>query len=442
MTSARPDTSEASRRQIWSVGGLLQAVAEALAARWAVCTVEGELSSFTRAASGHCYFSLKDADGAGALVRCAMFRRAVSWLDFTPRDGQRVQVRGRLGVYEARGDLQLVVEAMQLAGAGSLHEQFLRLKAKLEGEGLFDAERKRPLPRHPRRLGVITSLGAAALHDVLTALARRSPHVEVIVYPALVQGADAPPTLIAALALANVRAEVDALILCRGGGSLEDLWAFNDEQVVRAVAGSVLPVVCGVGHESDVSLADFAADLRAPTPTAAAELAAPRAEESLAVLDGLQLRLTRRVHHRLEQQAQRLDAVSMRLARPGDALRQRGQRLALLAHRLQGSLPARLARDRVDTTVRAERLSRAMTTGLRQERQRLEALGARLASLDPHRVLRRGYAWLEDAQGHAVSTVSGLQVGDRLRAVLADGELRTTVDETTPVPEAGGTTPR
>ena len=228
--------AEAGSRLVWSVAGLVQAVADTLAARFPVCVVRGELSAFTRAASGHCYFSLKDAEGAAALLRCAMFRRAASLLDFAPADGQLVEIRGRLAVYEPRGELQFVVEGMQRAGAGALYEQFLRLKARLEAQGLFDAQRKRPIAAFPRRIGVVTSLGAAALHDVLSALARRSPQVEVVVYPSLVQGADAPAALALALATASQRAEVDTLLLCRGGGSLEDLWAFNDERVVRAVA--------------------------------------------------------------------------------------------------------------------------------------------------------------------------------------------------------------
>ncbi|HNB46209.1 MAG TPA: exodeoxyribonuclease VII large subunit, partial [Burkholderiaceae bacterium] len=259
---------------VWEVAALVQAVGDSLQARFGAVAVRGELAGFTRAASGHCYFTLKAPDGSAAL-RCAMFRRAASLVDFAPADGQAVELRGRLGVYEPRGELQFVVEAMRRAGAGALMEQFLRLKAQLAGEGLFDPTRKRPLPAYPRRLGVVTSLGAAALRDVATALARRAPQVELIVYPAPVQGADAPALIAQAIATANRRAEVEALIVCRGGGSLEDLWAFNDERVVRAVAGSALPVVCGVGHETDVTLADFAADLRAPTPTAAAELAAP-----------------------------------------------------------------------------------------------------------------------------------------------------------------------
>jgi exodeoxyribonuclease VII large subunit len=274
MVDAR---NTAPLRAPWGVAALLLAAGDALAARFGAVTVRGELSGFVRAASGHCYFSLKDSAGGAAVLRCAMFRRAALLLDFAPTDGQQLEVRGRIGVYEARGELQLVVESMARVGVGSLYEEFLRLRARLEAAGLFEAARKRPIAAFPRAVGVITSLGAAALRDVLTTLARRAPHLRVVVYPSLVQGAEAPAALVEALALAGRRDEVDTLLLVRGGGSLEDLWAFNDERVVRAVASSPIPVVCGVGHETDISLADLAADLRAATPTAAAELAAPAA---------------------------------------------------------------------------------------------------------------------------------------------------------------------
>ncbi|MBI3156804.1 MAG: exodeoxyribonuclease VII large subunit, partial [Burkholderiales bacterium] len=282
--------------RVWGVAPLLLAAGDALQARFGALAVRGELSGFTRAASGHCYFSLKDADGAPALLRCAIFRRAASLLDFAPADGQQVELRGRLAVYEPRGDLQFVAEAMQRVGAGSLYEQFLRLKAALQAEGLFDPARRKPLPRLPRRIGVVTSPQAAAWRDVLTTLARRAPQVEVVLYPAPVQGADAPPALVQAIAMAQARRQldgVDLLLLVRGGGSLEDLWAFNDERVVRAVAACTLPIVCGVGHETDLSLCDLAADLRAPTPTAAAELATPARDELLAALAALAQRAAR-----------------------------------------------------------------------------------------------------------------------------------------------------
>ncbi|MDB5965933.1 MAG: Exodeoxyribonuclease large subunit, partial [Polaromonas sp.] len=234
--------------RLWPVGALLRAISDSLEARFNPVAVQGEISGFSRAASGHCYFSLKDDQGQ---IRCAMFRRAATLLDFVPRDGQLVELRGRLGVYDARGELQLVVESLRQAGEGSLFEQFLKLKVRLEAEGLFDPGRKRALPLMPRAIGVVTSLGAAALHDVATALQRRAPHVPVVIYPASVQGAQAAPALRQALTMAYARDEVDVLLLVRGGGAMEDLWAFNDEQLARTIVAAPMPVVSGVGHETD-----------------------------------------------------------------------------------------------------------------------------------------------------------------------------------------------
>jgi len=412
----------APTRLVWGVQALLTAVSDSLASRYANCTVEGELSGFTRAASGHCYFSLKDADGATALLRCAMFRRAASLVDFAPGDGHRVEVRGRLALYEPRGELQFVVEAMRRAGAGALYEQFLRLKAKLEAQGLFDAERKRPLPAYARRIGVITSTAGAALHDVLTALQRRAPHAEVFVYPSLVQGPEAPDSLVRALQLANERGDAELLLLCRGGGSLEDLWAFNDERVVRAVAASALPVICGVGHETDISLADLAADLRAPTPTAAAELATPSRSSCLDALDALARTLRRRLEQRLDAAAQRLDRVALRLARPSDSLTRQRRRLALLAQRWGQVLPRLQGLQAQTLRHQQQRLARVLPQQLERQARRLDTLAQRLAALDPHQVLVRGYAWLDDGQGRALSSVRQLALGAAVHAVLADGQ--------------------
>ena len=426
--------SGASARLVWSVAALVQAVADALAARFPVCVVRGELSAFTRAASGHCYFSLKDADGAAALLRCAMFRRAASLLDFAPADGQLVELRGRLAVYEPRGELQFVVEGMQRAGVGALFEQFLRLKAKLEAQGLFAPERKRAIAAFPRRIGVVTSLAAAALHDVLTALARRSPHVEVIVYPSPVQGAEAPAALVQALGLASQRGEVDTLLLVRGGGSLEDLWAFNDERVVRAIVECAIPVVCGVGHETDVTLADLAADLRAPTSTAAAELAAPATRSCLETLAVLQRAATQRAHALLDTQAQRLDGLTLRLARPAEGVRARRQQLALLGQRLATSGTRLVERRSLQLGQLGQRLVRATHVDLRSREQRLAAFEARLEALDPQHVLSRGFAWLTDEQGRVLQSVRQLAVGQPLRATLADGHAGLTVAEVEPTP--------
>jgi exodeoxyribonuclease VII large subunit len=420
-------TSAFPGRFVWDVAALVRAVADALATRFGAVAVQGEIGGFSRAASGHCYFTLKDPSGSAGL-RCVMFRRAAALLDFSPSDGQQVELRGRLAVYEARGELQLAVEGMRRAGAGQLMEQFLRLKARLEAEGLFDAARKRALPRFPCRIGVVTSLATAALHDVASALARRAPHVEVVVYPAAVQGAEAPGQLLRAIGLAGARAEVDVLIVCRGGGSMEDLWSFNDERVVRAIASSPLPVICGVGHESDVTLADFAADLRAPTPTAAAELAAPSMRDALAALAGCQHRLTRAAGHRLDGQAQRLDHLAMRLARPADSLRGHRHALALLRQRGRAALSQALAGRRQAQQELARRLLRGTAALLRWRHAHLAGVGGRLQALDPLQVVARGYALVEAADGTLVADPAQLADGQELRLTLARGQAEVRID--------------
>ncbi|UUX94676.1 exodeoxyribonuclease VII large subunit [Aquabacterium sp. J223] len=423
---------EAPRGRAWGVAALLLAASDALQARFGACTVQGELSGFTRAGSGHCYFTLKDGGGAPAALRCAMFRRAAGLLSFTPRDGQKVELRGRMAVYEARGELQFVVESMQPLGAGALYEEFLRLKARLEAAGLFDAAHKRPLPTHPRAVGVVTSTAAAALHDVLTALARRAPHVPVVVYPTPVQGAQAPQAIAEALALAGQRGEVDLLILCRGGGSLEDLWAFNDERVVRTLRACALPVVCGVGHETDLTLADLAADLRAPTPTAAAELAAPATAALLDGLDGLRHRAVRAVHRLLEGRALRLDQLGLRLARPAARLQREQHALAQWSARRHQVLMRRLQREQDRQTELAGRLQRAVHAKLGQQAERLLAREQRLQALDPHHVLRRGFAWVTDTDGRVLQAAD-IAPGQTLRTVWHDGQAESVVTKTTPV---------
>jgi exodeoxyribonuclease VII large subunit len=405
----------------------LVATGDVLQARFGAVTVRGELSGLTRAASGHRYFALKDMAGSGALLRCAMFRRAASLVPFDPQDGQQVEVRGRLSVYEARGELQLVVESMQRLGAGALYEQFVRLKTRLEAAGLFDAARKRPIAAWPTALGIVTSTTAAALHDVLAALARRAPHVRVVLYPSPVQGVDAPPALVAALQLAAARREVDTLLLVRGGGSLEDLWSFNDEALVRAIVASPIPVICGVGHEGDVTLADLAADLRAATPTAAAELAAPVRAEALERLSLLAERLQRRVHHWSDSHAQRLDALAQRLGGPAHALTLQRQRLAGGDERLRRALQHGLVHAAHAPAQLGARLVRAMQRQRERQTHLLVSAGQRLEALDPHRVLARGYAWVADAQGRPVPSVQGVKPGARLDAVWSDGSAQVEV---------------
>ena len=423
-------------RSPWGVAALLVATADALAARFGAVAVRGELSGFSRASSGHCYFSLKDSDGAAALLRCAMFRRAATLVDFAPADGQQVELRGRLGVYDARGELQLVVEAMQRVGTGALYEEFLRRRARLAAEGLFDAARKRALPVFPRVLGIVTSTAGAALHDVLSTLQRRSPQVRVVIYPSAVQGADAPAALVAALQQVGRRAEVDAVLLVRGGGSLEDLWPFNDERVVRAIAACPVPVVCGVGHETDTTLADMVADLRAPTPTAAAEVAAPMQLEALAQLDAAASALQRVLKRSLQNQAQRLDASALRLGQPSRTLVLQQQGLHALARRLGQGLRA-VHRHQSERLLRlGQRLQRAAQGRLQREPLRLEAATQRLAAQDPARVLQRGYAWVEWMDGRPVLGVAGLRQGQAVRAVWADGRATAELLSVEPLPSS------
>lgn len=412
----------------WSVSRLCRAVADALDARFNPVRVRGEISGFSRAASGHCYFSLKDDGGQ---IRCAMFKRAAGMLDFSPRDGELVEVQGRLGVYEARGDLQLIVETMQRAGQGALFEQFLRLKAKLEAEGLFDTERKRELPAQPRAIGVVTSPGAAAWHDVMTALQRRVPHIPVRMAPALVQGQGAAATLAQALqSLYAWTAEdhpseppIDVILLVRGGGSIEDLWAFNDEQLARVIAMSPVPVISGVGHETDFTIADFVADVRAPTPTAAAEMAATARDELLQGAEHLAHRLSQGMERQLDRQAQRLDTVAARLGRPQAALARQTQVLDRLALRLRSAPDGVLTGGRHALERQSDRLEHGVAWVLQQSAQRFERLELRLRALDPHRVLERGYAWLSDEDGHALTRVGQLTAGQKVQATLADGTV-------------------
>lgn len=430
--------SPAATPRVWDVGALCHAIGDALQARFNPVSVRGELSGFSRAASGHCYFNLKDASGQ---IRCAMFRRSAEQVGFAPRDGELVEVRGRLGVYEQRGDLQLVVESMQRAGQGALFEQFLRLKAQLESEGLFEQARKRPLPPLPRGIGVVTSLGAAALHDVVTALRRRVPHIPVVIVPALVQGAQAPQSIVQALSklyhlaqsgqalkgdLASKKAPqpvIDTILLVRGGGSLEDLWAFNDEQVARTIVQSPVPLICGVGHETDFTIADFCADLRAPTPTAAAELATQPREVWLGALELMQDRLDNAVQRLLDRQAQRLDIAAQRLGRPSEQLARNHLQLARQAQRLRHAMLLKLQRVAQSQQALQANLPSILQRSLEQQRQKLGRMDLRLQLLDPRLVLQRGYALLTDDQGKPVTQVKQAAPGAALRAQLSDGSV-------------------
>ena len=366
--------------------------------------VAGELSGVKKAPSGHWYFCLKDAS---AQIDCVMYRSRAQFLDFRPENGQQVEVRARVTLYEPRGAFQLTVEEIRRAGLGALYEAFEKLKAKLEAEGLFEAARKKPLPAFPRAIGVVTSPAAAALRDVLTTLARRARMVPVILYPAQVQGEGAAGQIVRAIRAANARAECDVLIVCRGGGSLEDLWAFNEEAVARAIAASALPIVSGVGHETDFSIADFVADLRAPTPTAAAVAASPDREALSADLAALRRRLGRDMRRIVEVGSQRLDRASRRLLTPAERVQRHRERLAQ----------------------HGARLRRALAAGMRERARHAEALRNALAHLDPTRVLARGYSIVRDADGKVRVTSAGLAAGQALDVTFSQGGAAVTVRE-------------
>ena len=434
MSFFEPIASVAQSR-VWEVGALCKAIADSLEARFNPVSVRGEITGFSRAGSGHCYFSIKDASGQ---LRCAMFRRAAMAMDFTPRDGELVEVRGKLGVYEQRGDLQLIVDSLQRAGQGALFEQFLRVKAQLEAEGLFDAARKRSLPVMPRGIGVVTSLGAAALHDVATALRRRVPHIPVLIAPSLVQGADAPASIVQALqqlyGLAQRKGEpdvpvIDVILLVRGGGSMEDLWAFNDEQVARMVVQSPVPLISGVGHETDFTIADFCADLRAPTPTAAAELVAQPRQTWLDGLEWLQERLHNALLRQVDKQGQRLDAAANRLGRPSQQMAQQRLKLSQLGQRMRHGLLMKTQRQtQVYQALEAD-LTQKTKRRLERQQQTLQQLQVRLELLNPQRVLERGYSLMTLQNGTVITSVQQAPVGTPLKALLADGSVDVTVTQ-------------
>jgi len=404
--------------RIWGVGVLCRAIADAIEARFNPIAVRGEVSGFIRASSGHCYFTLKDPQGQ---LRCAMFKRSAQMLKFAPKDGQSVEVFGRLGVYEPRGELQLVVESMRTTGQGTWFEQFLKLKAQLETEGLFNADRKRPIPERPRAIGIVTSLGAAALHDVATALQRRVPHIPVVLSPALVQGADAPASLLQALQALSAKPEIDVILLVRGGGSLEDLWAFNDEQLARAIVACPVPIISGVGHETDFTIADFCADLRAPTPTAAAELCAVSQADLVHQVMGLQELMQNLVHRQIDKSSQGLDLAQSRIGRPSQAISQQVLRVTRLEQSMLQRMASITQACQHDLINKKAHLQRALGQTLQNSQQRVQRSQLRLGLLNPRLVLERGFAWLSDERGVAISSVNHTKVGQSVQATLADG---------------------
>jgi exodeoxyribonuclease VII large subunit len=441
---ARPE------RDIYSVSRLNREVRVLLERGFGALWLEAEISNLARPGSGHWYFSLKDS---AAQVRCAMFRQRNMLCTFAPRDGQKVLVRARIGLYEPRGEYQLIVDHMEDAGLGALKRQFEELSARLNLEGLFAAERKRPLPGLPRRIGVVTSPTGAAIRDILHVLARRFPAAAVLIYPVSVQGAQAAAEIVAALESAGVRAECDVLILARGGGSLEDLWAFNDERLARAIVASPIPIITGIGHEIDFTIADFAADVRAPTPSAAAEIAVPDAEEWHGAFVRFGARLQRGVRRRLEEQGERLRWLEGRLgqASPAARLDARAQRLDELEQSLARALRRRLQEHRERLrwlTGRAalaspsarlkqqglrlenwdHRLNRAMSRVIGARREKLLPLIRTLNAVSPLATLDRGYAIVSVEGGAILRNAADAKPGTLIDARLAQGRLRAKVE--------------
>ena len=402
MQNEFPGSAVASGLRVLSVAELLRSVRDTLERRFPLAWVRGELSNLSRAPSGHLYFTLKDG---AAQADCVMFRSRAAALEWEPREGMQVEARALPTLYEPRGRFQLTVEGMRLAGLGPLYERFLRLKERLGAEGLFDARQKRALPAFPGRIGVVTSLAAAALRDVLTTLARRNPAIPVVVYPVPVQGEGAAERIATMLARANTRAECSVLLLVRGGGSIEDLWQFNEEALARAIRASRIPVVVGVGHETDFTIADFAADQRAPTPTAAAELACPSRAELAARVAACARHVSRDMERKLQYAAQALDSCSRRLVHPAERLRSYQQLMTQLSARLAFGFSHRVHRCAAH----------------------LAELRATLVSLDPTAVLERGYSITTDAAGSVLRDASKVRGGERLQTRLARGTIESEV---------------
>ena len=402
--------------------------------------IAGEVSNLTRAASGHYYFSLKDSR---AQVRCAMFKGAAARLAKPLKEGDHIEVAGKISIYEARGEFQITVNEVRLKGLGQLYEAYERLKAQLQAEGAFAAERKKPLPARPQCIGIVTSLAAAALRDVVTTLKRRAPEIPVIVYPTAVQGAGSEFQIAQAIKTASQRAECDVLIVCRGGGSIEDLWAFNEEPVVRAIEACAIPVVSGVGHETDFTLADFVADVRAPTPTGAAELVSPNRQESLHRLAQAQGRLKTVLEQRYFDASQKLDWLARQIRHPRQKLGEQHTYIHKLAQTLSYSMTqnvrahtARFERQtqalkhcRPDISVYRQDIDRFQTTLshafrqlLVQRRQSLTAQTALLEAVSPQQILERGFSVVKNTRGQVIRNANALKQGQKLHIIFAEGE--------------------
>ena len=414
--------------EILTVAELNRQARRLLEQQFPLLWVAGEISNLTRATSGHVYFTLKDAQ---AQVRCVMFRSRAQLLPWKLDNGQQVEVQALVTLYEARGDFQLNVEGMRRAGMGRLYERFLKLREQLAGEGLFAQERKRATPRYPRRIGIVTSPQAAALRDVLVAFFRRAPHLELIIYPTLVQGAEAPAAIVTALEKAYARNECDLLLVVRGGGSLEDLWAFNDEAVARKIAVAPVPTICGVGHETDTTIADYVADRRAATPTAAAEIASAGWFDATTEIDALDDALRRAMLASLETRMQALDRLALRLVHPAQRLAAHRQRLELLARRLHGAMQQSLSQQ--PRLARMEhRLRQSLASQLARKHQRLSHCQGALGALSPLATLERGYSIVRGGNGAIIRNAQQVEVGARLKLQFAAGAAAATVDSVEP----------
>lgn len=442
MSSRRPQPLS----PVLSVTELNGIVADLLTQNIPLLWISGEISNFTRAASGHWYFTLKDDK---AQVRTVMFRNRAQLADFMPKDGDHVEIRATVSLYTPRGDFQLNAEAIRHAGAGSLYEAFLRLKTKLEAEGLFDPSRKRPLPFLAHTIGIVTSPKAAALRDILTTLHRKAPHTSIILYPAAVQGAEAPQAIVQAIETASKRAECDVLLICRGGGSMEDLWSFNDEQVARAIASCRIPTISGIGHETDFTIADFVADLRAPTPTGAAELVTRARTDWMDWLATQADKLRYAMKRYLDKTMQEADSLSRRLISPSAYITRERLKCQALATRMTHTGASTLAARRYelknmqtrletrlpDTRPLHDRLShqcnllaRMMTVQLAGHRQNVLSLSAQLELLNPQRTLERGYAIMTDTKGQIIRSPEQLPIHAPVSVHLANGTAQIQIE--------------
>jgi exodeoxyribonuclease VII large subunit len=438
-------------RQIYSVSQLNRSVRQLLETQLPLLWVEGEISNFARPASGHWYLSLKDEQ---AQVRCAMFRNTNQRVNFQPSNGTQILVRCRAGLYEGRGEYQLIIEHMEEAGFGALQRKFEQLKQQLSNEGLFDNQHKRPMPTSVSHIGVITSATGAAVKDILSVLHRRFPAIKVSIFPTAVQGEQAAAQIIDALAMANQQGQCDALIVGRGGGSLEDLWPFNEESVARAIFNSKIPIISAVGHEVDFTIADFVADLRAPTPSAAAELLSPDGQDLLNQFMGFEVLLSEALIRIIRQLEQRTDYLQKRLQHPGKKLQQQSQHMAHLHIRLQRAIAAQLQQQRATIdqlqnkllgqspeqtisygqqriTQSVKHLMRSIQQQLANKQTKTNQAMHLLDTVSPLSTLGRGYAIIRDQHNTVIKTVNEVSAGDQLTGQLADGEIVVSVSATT-----------